>query len=378
MVPWLPMVRRIQVASPQTGTAEWNAIKPVLESGWLTQGPKLGEFEASFAKRHSSGNGIACSSGTTALHLILAGMGIGPRDQVILPSFSWIAAANAVLYCGAIPILVDVDPGTYNLDPESVQNKLNPHTKAVIAVHQFGLCADVKALWSAIGSVPLIEDAACAAGSASPLGVAGSLGKAASFSFHARKVISMGEGGLVTTNDETLANQIRLLRNHGGKLASEPEFEMPTFDELGFNYRMTDIQAAMGLVQLSKLDSFVEERSRWAQMYEDGLKDVEWLRTPQVCTGYTHAWQSYVCRVDPESAPKSRKEIMRELANVGVQTRAGTHAIHMSDYYRKKFSYNEDDLPVARDLDRQTLALPMHNRLSEDDISFVINTIKEL
>jgi dTDP-4-amino-4,6-dideoxygalactose transaminase len=204
------------------------------------------------------------------------------------------------------------------------------------------------------------------------------LGYAAAFSFHARKVISTGEGGMVTTDDGRLAETIRLLRNHGGLPAADPEVEMPSFGLLGFNYRMTDIQAAVGIVQLSKLDSFVMERSRWASVYSEELPGVTWLETPTVPKGYKHAWQSYVCFVNPGMAAKSRKGIMKDLARAGIQTRAGTHAIHMSDFYRRKFGCHDSDCPVSKELDRQTLALPMHNRLTESDLEFVIETLRKL
>jgi dTDP-4-amino-4,6-dideoxygalactose transaminase len=201
---------------------------------------------------------------------------------------------------------------------------------------------------------------------------------AASFSFHARKVVSTGEGGMVATHDDGLAEKLRSLRNHGGRAAAEPEIDMPAFDLLGFNYRMTDIQAAAGIVQLSKLDSFIEQRARWAGMYAEGLTGVKWLEPPYVPQGYRHVWQAYVCRVRPKVALKSRKEIMRSLAQAGIQTRAGTHAIHLSGFYREQFGYQETDCPVSRDLDRQTLALPMHNRLTEHDVRYVIETLQKL
>jgi dTDP-4-amino-4,6-dideoxygalactose transaminase len=339
-------------------------------------------FEAAFAKRHAVSHAIACSNGTTALHLILASMGLGPGDEVIVPSFTWVATANAVIYCGARPVFADVLPETFNIDPADVRRKITSRTRAVVAVHLFGLCADMAGLAEACAGIPIIEDAACAAGGDYRGKPAGSMGLAAAFSFHPRKSITTGEGGMVTTNDDGLAAKAASLRNHGASASEEEKrggprsYLMPDFEALGFNYRMTDIQGAIGLVQLSKLDSFIAERARWARFYAEELKDIPWLAAPVDATASRHAWQSYVCRVDEQRAPRGRNQIMDFLKARGVHTRPGTHAIHLLGFHSRAYGLKPDDLPVSRDCDRQTMAIPLHNRMSAEDYQYVVDSLR--
>ena len=377
--------RKIAISLPATGEEEWQATREPLMSGWLTQGPKVAAFEKAFAERHDVKHALATTSCTTGLHLILAAMGIGPGDEVIVPAFTWVATANVVLYCGATPIFADVRRDTYNIDPEDVARKLTPRTRAVIAVHLFGLCADMESLRRILPSdVKLIEDAACAAG-ASLHGVpAGGLGDAAAFSFHPRKSITTGEGGMVTTNDDELADVANMLRNHGASVSEEQRHKGPSpyllaeFNLLGYNYRMTDLQGAVGLVQLSKLDGFIEERQYWANYYRTQLADLEWLRMPIFPPNGAHAWQAFVTYVDPDKAPMSRNEIMERLQSAGISTRPGTHAVHMLGYYRERFGLKPEDFSGARDCDTYTMAIPLHNRMAEDDYGYVVETIKGL
>lgn len=375
--------RKIQIALPSTGEEEWLAVREPLQSGWLTQGPKVAAFEKAFAERHRVKYALATTNCTTALHLALASYGIGPGDEVIVPSFTWVATANAVLYCGATPVLCDVDRLTNNISPESMAAKLTPRTKAIIAVHLFGLCANMDELRAVLPkSVIVIEDAACAAGAEYKGVPAGGLGDAACFSFHPRKSITTGEGGMLTTNDTAISARADVLRNHGASISEEMRhhgaqpYLLADFDELGFNYRMTDVQAAIGLVQLGKLDGFVSERDRWARFYREALSDIEWLRQPQAPNYGQHAWQAYVTYVDPDKAPMSRNEIMSRLHAMGVATRPGTHSVHMLGYYRNSFGYQADDLPAARDCERNTMAIPLHNRMSEDDYGYVVDCIR--
>ena len=377
--------RKIQIALPATGEEEWQAVREPLMSGWLTQGPKVAAFERAFAARHEVKHALATTSCTTALHLALAALGIGPGDEVIVPSFTWIATANAVLYCGATPILCDVDPITCNIDPESAAAKLTPRTKAVIPVHLFGLCADMEALRAALPAhVRVIEDAACASGATHHGTPAGNLGDIGCFSFHPRKSVTTGEGGMLVTDDDALAARADVMRNHGASVSEEQRhagpqpYIMADFDELGFNYRMTDLQAAIGLVQLGKLDAFIDERDRWARFYREELSDIAWLRHPQPPNNGRHAWQAYVTSVDPRCAPMPRNAIMAELHRMGVATRPGTHAVHMLGLYRQRFGYAEDDLPGARDCERHTMAIPLHNRMNEDDYRYVADCLRKI
>jgi dTDP-4-amino-4,6-dideoxygalactose transaminase len=377
--------RRVQIALPSTGDEEWHALREPLASGWLTQGPRVAAFEQAFAVRHQVKFALATTSCTTALHLALAVLDIGPGDEVIVPSFTWVATANAVLYCGATPVLCDVERRTNNIDPASVAAKITPRTKAIIPVHLFGLCADMDGLRAVLPpDVKIVEDAACAAGAAYKGTPAGALGDIACFSFHPRKSITTGEGGMLVTNEQALAERADVLRNHGASISEEQRHHGPqpyllgSFDELGFNYRMTDLQAAIGIVQLGKLDGFVEERDRWARFYAERLADIEWLQHPVQRNDGRHAWQAYVVYVDPARAPMPRNAIMAELHDMQVDTRPGTHAVHMLGYYRERFGTTPDDLPGARDCERNTMAIPLHNRMTEDDYHYVVNCIRRI
>jgi dTDP-4-amino-4,6-dideoxygalactose transaminase len=379
------MSRQIQISLPSTGDDEWHATREPLTSGWLTQGPKVAAFEKAFAERHAVKHALATTSCTTGLHLILAAMGIGPGDEVIVPAFTWVDTANVVLYCGATPVFADVQRDTCNIDPADVARKLSPRTKAVIAVHLFGLCADMDALRAVLpANVPIIEDAACASGASYRGTPAGGLGLAAAFSFHPRKSITTGEGGMVTTQDAALAATADQLRNHGASISEEQRHKGPKpyllaeFNLLGFNYRMTDLQGAVGLVQLAKLDRFIDERDRWANWYMEQLAGIAWLRMPQRPVNGKHAWQAFVTTVDPERAPLPRNQIMEQLQQQGIATRPGTHAVHLLGYYRERFGLQPDDLPGARDCDANTMAIPLHNRMGADDYAYVAEALRAI
>jgi dTDP-4-amino-4,6-dideoxygalactose transaminase len=377
--------RQVQIAVPSLGEEEWMALREPIESGWLTQGPKVAQFEEAFAKRHHVKHAVAVTSATTGLHLALLALGIGPGDEVIVPAFTWVSTANVVLYCGATPVFADIDRVTFNIDPKDLARRISPRTKAVIPVHLFGLCADMDGIRAVLSpSIRIIEDAACAAGAAWRGRSAGSLGDVGVFSFHPRKSITTGEGGMVTTNDDTLAERVKVLRNHGASVSEEERhrgprpYLLPDFDVMGFNYRMTDLQGAIGLVQLTKLDRFIDERSQMAMRYREELADVTWLRLPLEPEAGRHAWQAFVTYVDPHTAPKSRTEIMEILQRRGISTRPGTHAVHMLGHYQERFSLKPDDFPGARDCDRHTMAIPLHNRMNRDDFSHVVKSLRSL
>jgi dTDP-4-amino-4,6-dideoxygalactose transaminase len=377
--------RQIQIATPSLGKEEWEALREPIESGWLTQGPKVAAFEKAFAARHAVRHALAATSATTGLHLALAALGIGPGDEVIIPAFTWVATANVVIYCGAKPVFVDVDRTTFNIDPKDLARRVTSRTRAVIPVHLFGLCADIDAVRAVLRpDIKIVEDAACAAGATWHGRSAGTLGDLGVFSFHPRKSITTGEGGMVTTNDDKLAERVKILRNHGASVSEEERhrgpkpYLLPEFDLLGFNYRMTDLQGAVGVVQLKKLDQFIDERARMAEQYRKELAAISWLSLPQEPEDGRHAWQAFVTYVDPTSAPRSRNEIMEALQQQGISTRPGTHAVHMLGYYRKQFGLKPDDFPGARDCDRHSMAIPLHNRMTEDDVAYVVRTLHQL
>lgn len=377
--------REVQIAQPIVGVEEWEAVRAPIEAGWLTQGPHVAEFENLFAARHDVGAAVATTSCTTGLHLILSALGVGAGDEIIVPSFTWVATANVVVQCGATPVFVDVDSHSFNIDIRSVEGALTERTRAIIAVHLFGLCADVESLRLIVPpEVVVIEDAACAVGASRGGVSAGGLGDAAAFSFHPRKVITTGEGGMVTTNDPILAETIRTMRNHGATISEEQRhrgdfpYLLPEFGTLGFNYRMTDMQGAIGIVQLGRLDGLLAERRRWATFYSEALEDLDWLRVPSVPDDSVHAWQSYVTVVDAESSPCSRNEIMGRLHEVGVATRPGTHAVHELGFYQRLLSGRSAVCPVASASAAYSMAIPLHNRMVEADFAYVVRQLHDV
>jgi dTDP-4-amino-4,6-dideoxygalactose transaminase len=377
--------RNIAISLPSTGDDEWNAVREPLLSGWLTQGPKVAEFEKKFASYHEANHALATTSCTTGLHLILAALGIGPGDEVIVPAFTWVSTANVVLYCGATPVFADIDPHTFNINPADIAHRVTSRTKAVMVVHLFGLCADMDAIRAVVPAhIPILEDCACAAGATYKGKFAGTLGLAGAFSFHPRKSITTGEGGMVTTNDSAYAEICDQLRNHGASVSEEirhkgpKPYLLPDFNLLGFNYRMTDLQGAVGVVQMEKLSSFIKERQQWADFYCEELADVNWLRMPSRPTEGQHAWQSFVTHVDPASAPEPRNDIMEKLQQQGISTRPGTHAVHMLNFYSQKYDLKPHDYPGAQDANDNSMSIPLHNRMSADDYKYVVRVIKTL
>ena len=395
--------RIIQISQPSMGTEEWEALKAPIESGWITQGPKVAAFEKQFAERHQVKHALAVSNCTTALHLALLACGIKEGDEVIVPAFTWVSTANAVMYCRATPVFIDIDLATFNIDIKQIKNKISSKTKAIIPVHLFGLCVNVDAIRQNFPELKIIEDAACAAGAAVNLPTgqaggkpAGSMGDIGCFSFHPRKSITTGEGGMLTTNDDAIAAQLNifilfiialskkvlyLFRGNFSKRITFPFFLLVVNDIffaniIGYNYRMTDLQGALGEVQLKKLDAFIEERNEWADYYTGQLKDISWLHTPAVPDGYKHGWQSYVTMIDENKSPLKRNELMEALQQQGISIRPGTHAVHMLGVYAKQFDLKPSDFPNAYAANEYSMSLPLHNRMSKEDYEYVVAVLK--
>lgn len=376
--------RNIPISLPVTGEEEWQALKDPIMSGWLTSGPKVRAFEEGFAKRHQVKHAVAVTSATTALHLALVALDIKAGDQVIVPAFTWVSTANVVLYLGATPVFCDIDPHTFNIDPQALQKKITAKTKAIMVVHLFGLCAHMDEIKAVAGDIPLVEDGACAAGAAYKGIPAGGLGTMGCFSFHPRKSITTGEGGMITTNDDELGAKLQVLRNHGASISEEQRHQgpkpyiLPDFNVLGYNYRMTDLQGAVGVVQLEKLDELIRERAHWAKYYQKELGGISWIKIPKYTPEYSHGWQSFVLLIDEEKAPKSRNEIMEILQEKGISTRPGTHAVHMLDYYAKRYSIQASDFPGAQIANNFSMSIPLHNRMEKEDFEYVVKSLKAI
>jgi dTDP-4-amino-4,6-dideoxygalactose transaminase len=376
--------RNIPISIPSMGAEEWEALRAPIESGWITQGPKVKEFETLFAERHQVKHALAVSNCTTALHLALLGCGVGKGDEVLVPAFTWVSTANAVMYCGAIPIFVDVDPHTFNINLEEISKKITSKTKAIIPVHLFGLCADIDFVKKNYPELKIVEDGACAAGSALRGKPAGSLGDIGCFSFHPRKSVTTGEGGMLTTNNDEMAGYLDKLRNHGASISEEQRhhgpkpYILPAFDIVGYNYRMTDLQGALGVVQIKKLDQFIDERNYWANYYSEELKEIPWMRTPAVADGYKHGWQSYVTFIDESIAPLKRNDIMEVLQQKGIATRPGTHAVHMLGAYASMFNIKPNDFPGAFACDQYSMSIPLHNKMVKEDFDYIIAALKSI
>jgi len=377
------MKRNIPISLPVTGEEEWQATREPLMSGWITSGPKVRAFEEAFALHHKVKHAIAVTSATTALHLALVALGVEEGDEVIVPAFTWVSTANVVLYCGAKVVFVDVDPRTFNLDIAQLKSKITKNTKAIIPVHLFGLCADMDAIKAISGDIPLVEDGACAAGASYKGTPAGGLGTIGCFSFHPRKSVTTGEGGMLTTNDDELAEKLSQLRNHGAAISEEQRhhgpkpYILPDFNLLGFNYRMTDLQGAIGVVQLKKLDQFIFEREQWASFYTEKLSSLDWISTPKVGSDFGHGWQSFVTLIDESKAPMSRNDLMEYLQERGISTRPGTHAVHMLTYYKNLYGFSAEDFPGAQIANDFSMAIPLHNRMVAEDFEYIVQALFE-
>ena len=365
---------------PYIGDEEEAAAVAVLRSGWLTQGLKVAEFEAAFAEYVGADHAIAVSNCTVALHLALRALDVSPGDEVICPTLAFIATANAVVYCGATPVLVDVDDATYNIDPDAVAAAITPRTRAILAVHQLGLPADLEHLHALANhrGIVLVEDAACAVGARyHDTRIGRPRGVFASFSFHQRNSITTGEGGMITTSDAALAERVRRLRQHGMALSgldrhrgATVQFE--SYPEIGFNYRMTDLQGAVGIEQLRKLDGVLTRRRALAHRYTGALAGVPHLTTPVEPAGLAHPFQSYMVRVSP-SAPLSRDALMVRLLAEGIATRRGVMCIHREAPYRKLLG--DVFLPTAERVSDEGLILPLYAQMTDAEQRTVIAAV---
>jgi len=373
----------IPIARPSFGPQEEEAVIKALRSGWVSQGPRVAEFERKFADYVGAPYAIAVSSCTTALHLALLTAGVKHGDEVLCPSLSFIATANAIVYAGAVPVFVDVDERTYNMDPNCIESAITARTKSILLAHQVGLPAqidEIADIASRYGLV-VIEDAACAVGAeykGRRIGRPHTL--LACFSFHPRKILTTGEGGMIATADEEAAARLRRLRQHAMTASDVARHGSSTvviesYDEVGYNYRMTDLQAAVGLVQLERLDGMLARRRELAERYSERFSSMLWLRPPQEPADCRHNFQSYMMQLTGD-APIARDELMQELLNRGISTRRGIMAIHREVPYRTEEW--EMRLPVTNRVTDTTLILPLFHEMTDEEQNYVIENLKDI
>jgi len=369
--------RRIPLARPDFDHRELDALREVLDSRWVVQGPRVEAFEQALAELHEARHCIAVSSGTAALHVAFLATGVGAGDAAFIPSFAWPAAANVAMACGARPVFVDCLEGTYNIDPEDLRARIGEcvaaglgRPRVVVPVHEFGLAAEMGAVAAAAEDLGLevIEDAACALGATCGGRKVGGLGRAGTFSFHPRKAVTTGEGGAIVTDDDGLAEACRMYRNHGqGLVDGRRDFLVP-----GLNYRMTELAAAVGCVQLAKLPGTLRARKRIARRYLDGLAGCPRIRLPD--DHPEHTWQTFMVVLD-DALP--REEVVARLAAGGIEAGPGAVSAHCAKVYQERLGCADADLPVSARLHHQGLALPVYSTMTMEDVDYCVRWLRE-
>lgn len=372
----------IPIAKPYLTSEEAQAAYDTILTGWITQGPRVAEFEEKFASYTGAKYAVAVSNCTTALHLAMIVAGIKEDDEVICPSMSYVATANSIKYVGAKPVFAEINPDNYNLDVKDTEKKITAKTKAILLVHQIGMPADIDAFKKLADkhNLKLIEDAACAAGSSYKGGKIGSHSELVCFSLHPRKVISTGDGGFITTNREDYYQRMKLLRQHGMSVNDRVRHESSKiiFEdhiEVGYNYRMTDIQAAVGIKQLEKLDWIVSERRKIADKYNAAFKDIENIQLPIEEKGYFSNYQSYSIYLKDE-CPISRNELMQKMLDAGISTRRGIMTSHRETAYKTECAGLS--LPVSEKSADRSIILPLYIPMNDEDINRVIEVFRSI
>lgn len=373
----------IRLTVPSIDEDDLGAVRKVLLSGHLVQSRHVAEFEQGVARYAGCNHAVAVSSCTAALHLALLALGVGPNDIVVVTSYSWVATANVIELCGATCRFTDIRPDTFAMDPEALEKVLAElmadsgtaaRVKAILPVHPFGLMADMPAILAIADryGTPVIEDAACALGAALDGQPAGSWGVMGCFSFHPRKAITTGEGGMVTTNDPRLASRLRALRNHG----QDPNSLTPEFIEPGFNYRLSELQGAFGVSQMSKIDRLIAARRSAAARYDTLLAPTR-IRAPLVPSAAAPVFQSYVVLL-PELAERHAIDFVKLLRHRDIETSIGTYHIPLTKYYRTRYGYRPGDFPNADRVSQRALSLPLFEGITSSDQRRVIDALVEL
>jgi len=381
----------VPIARTSLTEAEIQSVLGPLRSGWLVQGPMVREFEEKWSAFTGAKHSIAVTSCTTGLHLSLAALGLQPGDEVIVPAFTWVATATVVEHLGARVVFCDIDLNTFNLDVKQLELKMTIKTKAVLPVHLFGLAADMNLINQLAKKHGLwvVEDAACGFGSRYHGQHVGTLGDTGCFSFHPRKAITTGEGGMITTNDDHLAKRLRRLRDHGASISDLQRhlgprpYLLADHPDAGYNQRMTDMQAALGSAQMGRAAAIIAERQQLAKNYDEAFAGLPWLVTPVHIAGLEHGYQSYPCLYQPEPITpesvsrinKKRNDWMDRLQQVGISTRPSTHAVHMLTFYRDKYGLKPTDFPNAYAANDCSISLPLFHGMTHDEQSFVMKQV---
>ncbi len=389
---------KIPIAKTNLNDFEKNSVLEPLNNGWLVQGKKVKEFEDMWCNFTNAKYSIAVTSCTTALHLSLAALGFGPEDEAIVPAFTWISTANVIEHLGGRVIFADIDLSTFNINLKTVESLVTKNTKAILPVHLFGLPANMKEVnrFAKENNLWIVEDAACGFGTTYDGQHVGTFGNTGCFSFHPRKAITTGEGGMITTNDENLALKLRCLRDHGASISDlqrhhgPKPFLLADHPEAGYNQRMTDIQAALGAAQMRRAKEIVLERQDIAKKYDSYFKDLSWLRIPLSNQLYKHSYQSYPCLFEPEKVEEaikeknlnllyeirnSRNSWMEELQNYGISTRPATHAVHQLSYYRNKYKLQPEQFIRSFAASECSISLPLFHGMTENEQDYVIKTV---
>ena len=393
------MKMNIPITKTIFGDEEKEAIVKPLETGWVVQGPNVAKFQNMFADFTGSKYAHAASNCTTALHLGLEAMGITKGDKVIVPSFTYVASANAVEYTGAEVVFCDIDLKTFNIDETKLEEiiKKDSSIKAIMPVNLFGLCANMPYIMELAKkyNLKVIEDSACGFDGWIGDKHSGTFGDCGCFSFHPRKSICTGEGGMLITDDEDIASKVSQLKDHGASKSDLQRHKekggslLPDFTMRGYNYRMTDMQGALGVCQMDRKEYIMNGRREVASKYDEVLKDISQLVSPYIPENYKHGYQSYVCIfTDGEDISNLTKEqidrinikrniFMEKLEEMTIATRQGTHAVHTLGYYKNKNNFKDEDFLMSYAADRLSIALPLYAGMTNEEFDYVISNIKE-
>ena len=392
---------KLPITKPLFDEEEYAIITRPLDSGWIVQGPYVKEFENAIAEFVGIKYAVAVNSCTSGQFIMSRVIDLGPDDEVIVPSFTWISTVNSIEFLGAKAVFCDIDINTFNIDVTQIEEKISEKTKALYPVHLFGLAADMLSIMKIAEdhNLKVVEDCACGLGARIGNKHCGLFGTGGILSFHPRKSITTGEGGMIITNDKKVASVASSLRDHGAvetdydRHNKKGEFLLTEYVYLGYNMRMTDIQGALGVAQVKKINRILKRKHELAEIYNDRLKEIPWLKAPEVPEGYTHGYQTYCTLFKPEEALKAieekdmgkidllnteRNKIMSLLESKGISTRQGTHAVHIQKLYRDKYSFLPGDFPASYAADKLSFALPFYPSITEEGIDYLFDNLRRV